>query len=167
MFSPDSDGGFGNLQKGHAVAFADFDRDGDQDVFEVLGGAYPGDSYFSVLLENPGHGREWIGLKLTGVKSNRGAIGARVALELSDGRMIYRTVQPGSSFGDTPLEVHAGLGSAKHVKSVEIRWPSGGVQKLGPLAAGAVYDVTEGAAIANRLQIGRFAFSKHVQGAHH
>ena len=47
-------GGFGHLQKGHAVAFADFDRDGDEDVFEVIGGAYEGDLATSVLFENPG-----------------------------------------------------------------------------------------------------------------
>ena len=33
-------GGFGHLQKGHGIAFADFDNDGDQDVFAELGGAY-------------------------------------------------------------------------------------------------------------------------------
>ena len=33
-------GGFGHLQKGHAVAFGDIDNDGNLDVFEVIGGAY-------------------------------------------------------------------------------------------------------------------------------
>ena len=42
-------GGFGNVQKGHAVSFADFDNDGDQDVFEVMGGAYEGDLYQNAL----------------------------------------------------------------------------------------------------------------------
>ena len=46
-------GGFGQLQKGHAVSFADFNRDGQQDIFEVLGGAFPGDTYLSALLANP------------------------------------------------------------------------------------------------------------------
>ena len=157
-------GGFGQLRKGHAVSFADFDRDGDQDVFEVLGGAYPGDGYFSVLLANPGHGREWMGLKLTGTKSNRGAIGARVRVELSDSRVVHRVVQPGSSFGDAPLEVHLGLASAKQALRVEIRWPSGDVQTLGPLAAGRVYGVTEGLAAATPIELRKFAFTK--PGAH-
>lgn len=56
-------GGFGQLQKGHAVSFADFDRDGDEDIFEVVGGAFPGDAYMSVLLENPGN-------KITGSASS-------------------------------------------------------------------------------------------------
>ena len=47
-------GGFGHLQKGHGIAFADFDNDGDQDVFAEMGGAYPGDAFMNALFENPG-----------------------------------------------------------------------------------------------------------------
>ena len=47
-------GGFGHIQKGHATAFADLDRDGDEDVYMILGGAYEGDQFTSVLFENPG-----------------------------------------------------------------------------------------------------------------
>jgi hypothetical protein len=54
-------GGFGQLQKGHAISFADFNRDGNEDIFEVLGGAAPGDTYPDVLLENPGHANHWVG----------------------------------------------------------------------------------------------------------
>ncbi len=35
-------GGFGNLQKGHGIAFADIENNGNEDVFEELGGAFPG-----------------------------------------------------------------------------------------------------------------------------
>ena len=41
------------------VVFADFDNDGDQDIFEQMGGAYPGDGYSNALYENPGFGRNW------------------------------------------------------------------------------------------------------------
>lgn len=153
-------GGFGQLQKGHAVSFADFDRDGDQDVFQVLGGAYPGDGYFSVLLENPLPRGEWLGLKLTGTKSNRGAIGARLRISLPNGRQIHRVVQSGSSFGDSPLEVHVGLAGAKQATALEIRWPSGEVQKLGPLLAGRVYKVTEASTELSDLPVRQFAFPK-------
>src|SRR5262249_40931441 len=70
-----SAGRFGTLQKGHGVVFADFDNDGDQDIFEQMGGAFPGDAYWNVLYENPGFGNHWIGVQLVGVRSNRSAIG--------------------------------------------------------------------------------------------
>ena len=46
-------GRFGHIQKGHAVSFGDFDNDGDQDIFHVLGGAYEGDVFTDAFFENP------------------------------------------------------------------------------------------------------------------
>jgi hypothetical protein len=67
--------GTGVLPKGHGVAFGDLDNDGDEDLFVVIGGALPGDKHAARLFENPGNGNDWITLKLTGVKSNRSALG--------------------------------------------------------------------------------------------
>ena len=150
-------GGFGQLQKGHAVSFADFNRDGNEDVFEVLGGAVPGDTYPSVLLENPGHDNHWIGLKLIGVKSNRPAMGARVRVVLSD-RSIYRTANSGSSFGDTPFEQHIGLGQAPAIERIEIQWPAGGKQTLSGLSVDHLYQLREGEATASLRNIKAFAY---------
>lgn len=121
-------GGFGHLQKGHATAFADLDRDGDEDVFMVVGGAYQGDNYTSVLFENPGwRDNAWITLLLEGRAANRSAIGARVELvvdEVGGGtRTIRRTVGNGGSFGAGSLQLHVGLGRATQVQQVRIRWP--------------------------------------------
>ncbi len=66
--------GVGHLQKGHDVVFADFDHDGDQDLFVELGGAYAGDPYANALFENPGFGNRWIAVQLTGTRSNRSGI---------------------------------------------------------------------------------------------
>ena len=79
-------GGFGHLQKGHGVAFGDFDNDGDQDIYAVLGGAYTGDVFQNVLFENPGHGNHWITLLLEGVQSNRAALGTRIRIQVSTRR---------------------------------------------------------------------------------
>ncbi|MFO1501033.1 MAG: VCBS repeat-containing protein, partial [Verrucomicrobiota bacterium] len=68
-------GGFGHLQKGHGVSFADLDNDGDQDIYHSIGGAFEGDFYRNALFENPGHGNHWLTLKLEGAQSNRVAIG--------------------------------------------------------------------------------------------
>ena len=119
-------GGFGHLQKGHAVAFADFDNDGDLDIFEVIGGFYQGDAYQSVLFENPGHGNHWLSLELEGVKSNRSAIGARIRVRAKtpEGpRDIFRVVTAGGSFGDSPFRVHVGLEHTSAITEVEVRWP--------------------------------------------
>jgi FG-GAP-like repeat/ASPIC and UnbV len=120
-------GGFGHLQKGHSVAFGDIDNDGDEDIFEEIGGALPGDTYQSVLFENPGHGGHWISLELEGVTTNRSAFGARldVTAETKTGlRHIYRTVGYGSSFGGNPLRQHIGLGDASAISHIEVTWPT-------------------------------------------
>ena len=70
--------GTGELHKGHGVAFADIDNDGDEDIITSIGGAMPGDRHAFRLFENPGNGNDWISLKLVGVKANRSAIGARI-----------------------------------------------------------------------------------------
>jgi hypothetical protein len=121
-------GGFGHLQKGHATAFADLDRDGDEDVFMVVGGAYQGDKFASVLFENPGWAaNSWITLELQGVTANRSAIGARVQLLVADAagrtRRLYRTIGTGGSFGAGSLQLHVGLGRATSVKELLIQWP--------------------------------------------
>ena len=119
--------GTGEIHKGHGVAFVDIDYDGDEDILAVTGGAIPGDSHMFRLYENPGHGNDWISVKLQGVKANRSAIGARIKVTVKDqgreARSIYRTVNSGGSFGSAPLEQHIGLGKSAQIVSLEIVWP--------------------------------------------
>jgi hypothetical protein len=122
------EGGFAHIQKGHATAFVDLDRDGDEDVYMIMGGAYEGDRFTSVLFENPGWpDRNWITLELKGKAANRSAIGARVALTVADAagstRVIHRTIGTGGSFGAGSLQLHVGLGKATQVRDVTINWP--------------------------------------------
>jgi len=123
-----SSSGTGHLQKGHGVSFADLDNDGDEDIFENLGGAVPGDKYNTVLFANPGHGNNWISIKLIGVKSNRAAIGAKIKLTLQEAgtklAIRYREVSSGGSFGSSPLMQHIGIGKATRIASIEITWPT-------------------------------------------
>src|SRR4029450_7467556 len=74
--------GTGDMHKGHGVAFADLDNDGDEEIAFKVGGATPGDAHAFRLFENPGHGNDWIGMNLVGVRSNRAAIGARIKVTL-------------------------------------------------------------------------------------
>jgi len=150
-------GGFGHLQKGHAVAFADLDNDGDQDVFEQMGGAYLADKFHDALYENPGLGGNWIALKLIGVESNRSAIGARIRIDVigEDGRRtIYKHVNSGGTFGANPLRQTVGLGSARAIENLEIRWPrTDKVQHFKGLAPGQAYRIVEGRAEAFNLTL--------------
>jgi len=143
-------GGFGHLQKGHGVAFGDIDNTGNQDVFEVMGGVYPNDKFWSVLYKNPGHGNHWVKLRLIGVKANRFAVGARIHVDITENgqqRQIYRDVGSGGSFGASSLRPHIGVGKAATIDRLEIRWPGSGlVQRFeGPIAVDKVYELTEGA----------------------
>ena len=141
--------GTGHLQKGHGISFADFDSDGDLDLFCEAGGAVPGDTAHNLLFRNPGHGRSWLDIKLVGTKTNRAALGAhmRATVKAKDGsvRTIHRTVGNNSSFGGNTLVEHLGLGDAVGVEELEVTWPgSSAAQKFSNLAAGQTVVITEG-----------------------
>ncbi len=121
-------GGFGHIQKGHAVGFGDLDMDGDQDIYAVMGGAYEGDNYQNILFENPvGNANNWINISLEGRTSNRSAIGARIVLTIEeDGveRKIFHRVGTGASFGGNSLLAEIGVGKAKAIKELKVYWPA-------------------------------------------
>jgi hypothetical protein len=141
-------GGFGHLQKGHGVAFADIDNDGDQDIYHQLGGFYPGDQYRNVLFKNPGHGNRFLIVKLVGTQSNRNGVGARIRVTVTTPqgkRTLHRAVGSVSSFGGSPLRQEIGLGMADSIARVEIDWPgSATTQVLRGVPLDGMIQVTEG-----------------------
>lgn len=140
-------GDFGHLQKGHAIAFADFRNNGSQDIFAQMGGANYGDVAYSSLYANPGNDNHWISLKLEGARTNRSAIGARIKVvvrEVKGSREIYKTVGSGGSFGGNPLRQEIGLGRALSIKKIEIFWPvTRKTQLLTGLAMNKFYSIKE------------------------
>jgi hypothetical protein len=148
--------GTGSVGKGHGVAFADIDNDGDEDLFVVMGGAVRGDRYRARLFENPGHGNDWISLKLVGEKTNRAAIGARIKLTVENGgksRFIYRTVGSGGSFGASPLLQHVGLGRSARIENLEIWWPASNTrQNFSNVGTNQFLEIRESAKSPTRLE---------------
>ncbi|MFO0908195.1 MAG: FG-GAP-like repeat-containing protein [Isosphaeraceae bacterium] len=140
--------GTGHLQKGHGVAFADWDQDGDSDVFLEAGGAVPGDRAGNILFQNPGHGRHWVNLRLIGTRTNRGALGARVTVETTrpDGTTarFHRMIGSGGSFGGNPLATTIGLNDATRA-TITVRWPvSQSTQVVRDVPLDHAIEITEG-----------------------
>ena len=169
-------GGFGNLQKGHGIAFADLEGNGNEDVLEELGGAYPGDGFHAALYRNPGHGNHWVTLILEGVKTNRAAYGARIKVTIEEQgreRSIYRAVGSVSSFGGNPMRQHIGVGKATSIRAVEIWWPVSGIrQRFGNVAVDRTYRVREGrggleAVAVKTFEIGKTKIAPHMHDHPH
>ncbi len=106
-------------------ALGDFNNDGNIDVL-VLNMSEP-----PSLLRNDNHsGHHWLNVKLTGTRSNRSAIGARIAVT-AGGRRQIREVLSGSSYiSQSDLRQHFGLGTAQNVDQIEVRWPNGNVERI-------------------------------------
>jgi hypothetical protein len=157
-------GHFGHLQKGHGIAFGDVDNDGDQDVFEQMGGAYPADKAASA--DGPAIGANALQLEAQPAVAAAGVLvqGARlkVALETQTGRrFLYRTVSSGGSFGGSPFREEIGLGRATRVEWVEVTWPATGeVQRIEGLQPERHYRIREGAREATELKRPPFALSR-------
>ncbi len=157
---------FGVLQKGHGIAFSDIDNDGDQDVFEQLGGAYPADPFFNALFENPGTTNGWVTLKLVGTKANRSGVGARIAVTVrtrqKESRTIHILAGTGGSFGASTLRQEIGLGDAQRIESITIRWPgSKTVQTFKDVAMNRFYRLTEGSDSLEPIDLPRIKLAAH------
>lgn len=157
-------GGFGHLQKGHGIAFADLDNDGDQDIFINMGGAYRGDAFGDILFENPGFQNNWIRIKLKGVRSNRTGIGARIHLRVTDQgttRSIYRWVNTGATFGSNPIQPQIGVGRASQIDLLQIDWPATGTQqRFEAVPVNTLVEIQEDQNAIQHIPLKRIEFAK-------
>jgi len=123
--------GLGNVGKGHGITFVDLDGDGDLEIYAPEGGFVHGDPWRNAFYRNEqSTGNHWLLVDLVATRSNRDAIGTRVTV-VAGGRRILREKGNGEGFGSSNAPtLHFGLGRAASIDRVEVRWPSGAVQRL-------------------------------------
>jgi hypothetical protein len=119
--------------------FVDLNNDGFMDLVVTSLGERPRILRNNALVKN-----HWIMLDLRGHKSNRDGIGAVIKVTTASGRAIYNHVTTSIGFmSSSDRRAHFGLGSESKLASVEIRWPSGIVQRIDHPASDRIMKVDE------------------------
>ena len=121
------------------LAVGDLFNDGNMDV--VVGDIDGG----PMILRNRGiSGRHWVSFELTGTKSNRLALNARITIVAGGMTQTDEVHSGGSYLSQNDLRIHFGLANATKIDKVEIHWPSGYNEALTNLAVDQHYSVIEG-----------------------
>ena len=134
LFSNNGDGTFTDVSEstgitalptrvGRGAAFADYDHDGDVDIFIVNNHAPP------TLLRNDGGNRNnWLHVELVGTDGNRNAIGAKIQLKTTDQTQIREIYAGDSYMSSNSFVVEFGVGSATQIETLRVTWLNGGTQ---------------------------------------
>jgi hypothetical protein len=134
-------GAFASPRVARGAAYADIDGDGDLDLLITTNGGP------ALLFRNDGATNNSLRVRLVGTRSNRNGIGAVVRLTAGS-ETQWQMLRSGSSYlSQSELVLTFGLGQRTQADSIEIRWPSGHVDRLGKVAAGQLITVKEGAGV--------------------
>jgi hypothetical protein len=139
---------FADERAGRGAAFGDIDNDGDIDiVINNLDGAP------QLLRNDGGNGNNSVLIKTVGVKSNRDGVGARV--KVVSGDLVQKDeVRSGDSYiSQSDLRLHFGLEQRKRIDLIEIRWPSGVVDKVTDIKVNSIITVKEGKGLVEQREI--------------
>ncbi len=130
-----------------SIAWGDFDNDGDVDVYIGSWPNSPGPGERNMLYRNEGTARSWLKVRLRGTKSNRSAIGGRLTLRARiSGRLetqIREVVAHTGWRSQNDLAQHFGLGDAKNVEEIVVRWPSGTTTRHANIRANQMIEIVE------------------------
>jgi hypothetical protein len=121
------------------AAFADLNNDGFTDIVVTSLGRRP-----AILMNSGVKDAHWLGVRLTGTRSNRDSIGARVKVTTAGGRVSHDWVSPSVGFmSSSSRQLHFGLGAETKVREIEARWPSGAISRLHDVSADQVLTMVE------------------------
>jgi enediyne biosynthesis protein E4 len=133
--------GIAAMHSSRGAAAGDFDNDGNLDILVMNMNEPP-----SLLKNTNSRPGNWLNVKLTGTKSNRGGIGARVTLAVDGAKPQTAVVLSQSGYYSHPdSRLHFGLGGAGRAERVEVAWPSGLVEVFEGAAANQTVTLKEGA----------------------
>ena len=129
---------FNELRPARGLATGDLDGDGRPEIVIVNMNQVPS------VLKNVAPQGNAIAITLTGVRSNRSAIGARCIVEAGGRRQIAEVMSGGSYYSQNSFTLYFGLGQSERADQIEVRWPSGAVQKWQRVAGNRTIAITEG-----------------------
>lgn len=122
---------------------ADFNRDGTTDLLVASVGGGP----LRLFLNRYPTGN-FVRLKLVGKKNNSLGIGARLIAEVGDRKIVRDVFPPNGFMGQGPVEIILGLGDAKKISRLSLRWPNKKEEQFVDLEAGSSYNLVEGQGLA-------------------
>lgn len=138
----------------YGFAWADWDADGDLDLFTAR--TYNESENNSAFLNN-GNNNKWIEIKLTGTPTNSSAIGTKVRVRaIINGNPVWllRTVEGQSGYCGQNLDLHFGLGNTAIIDTIKVEWLSGAVENYTGINVNQVIRIVEGTGIIGIHQIG-------------